>query len=228
MLTYANAVHCDRCNNSGLVPVVQDGRRMYAKCVCDAQRESLIAISRFGAEGAISRFRFDNFVATEDFQQRMLELCRAFIAQHDCRFLYLSGQTGTGKTHLGTAVCSHYIGAGHPSLYVTHAQLMNELKSAVNDEAYSEVLSRYGRAAVLYIDDFMKFRPTEADKRHAFELINLRVLRQGVTIFTSERALEEIIGFDEALGGRIKQMCGRFCLCIGQKTGRNWRLSQHG
>ena len=223
-LTFENAVHCDKCNNTGLVPVVVDGRNMYARCSCDAKRHSLIALSKYGAEEAISWFRFDNFEAEEGFQKRMLQLCRDFIAQDERRFLYISGQTGTGKTHLGNAVCGHFIAGGRNTLHNTFLQLMNEMKSAVNDEAYGDVLNRYGRAEVLYIDDFMKFQPTEADLKHTFELLDLRVLRRGFTVFTSEKPLEAIIGYDEALGGRIKQMCGRFCLCIDKKEGRNWRL----
>ncbi len=224
-LTFANAVHCDKCNNSGFEMVEQDGRKMLAKCVCDAKRHLLIELSKYGAADAISRFRFDNFEAVEDFQKGMLQLCRDFIAQEENPFLYISGQTGTGKTHLGTAVCGHFIAGGKNTLYNTFKQLMGEMKSAVNDdEAYRDVLNRYGNASVLYIDDFMKFPPTEADIKHAFELINRRVLKRGTTVFTSEKPLEEIIKIDEALGGRIKQLCGRFCLCIDKKEGRNWRL----
>ena len=223
-LTFANAVHCDKCNNTGLVPVVVDGRDMYARCACDAKRRSLIGLSKYGAADAISRFRFDNYETAEAFQKGMLQLCRDFIAQDENPFLYISGQTGTGKTHLGNAVCGHFIADGQKTLHNTFFQLMSEMKSAVNDEAYRDVLNRYGQAEVLYIDDFMKFQPTEADIKHAFELIDLRVLRRGITVLTSEKPLEDIIGIDEALGGRIKQMCGRFCLCIDKKEGRNWRL----
>lgn len=224
-LTFANAVHCDRCNNTGLVPVVVDGRDMYARCACDAKRRSLIGLSKYGAADAISRFRFDNYEAAEGFQKGMLQLCRDFIAQDENPFLYISGQTGTGKTHLGNAVCGHFIAGGKNTLHNTFAQLMGEMKSVVNDdEAYRDVLNRYGNVPVLYIDDFMKFTSTEADVKHAFELINRRVLKRGITVFTSEKSLEQIIKIDEALGGRIKQLCGRFCLCIDKKDGRNWRL----
>ena len=224
-LTFENAVHCDKCNSKGHKIVTVDGRRMLAECECKAQRHSLLALSKYGAEDAISRFRFDNFEAEEDFQKGMLQLCRDFIAQDESPFLYISGQTGTGKTHLGNAVCGHFIAGGRNTLYNTFFELMGEMKSAVNDdEAYRDVLNRYGHAEVLYIDDFMKFKPTEADLKHAFELINRRVMRRGITVFTSEKPLEEIIELDEALGGRIKQLCGRFCLCIGKKEGRNWRL----
>ncbi len=226
VLTFENAVHCDECNNSGHRIVTKDGRRMLEECGCHAQRDSLIALKKSGMEDAISRFRFDNFVAKEHFQKRMLQLCRDFIAQQDSRFLYISGQTGTGKTHLGTAVCGHFIAGGRTTLYITFHQLMNEMKSAVNDEAYSHVLTRYGKAEALYIDDFMRTEPTAADIKHSFELINRRVVNGGITIFTSEKSIEEIVGYDEALGGRIMHMCGKFCFCIGYKAGRNYRLKQ--
>jgi DNA replication protein DnaC len=70
----------------------------------------------------------------------------------------------------------------------------------------------------------MKFKPSESDVKHTFELINMRLIRQDITIITSERSLSEIMGIDEALGSRIKQMCGEFTINIAKKDGRNYRL----
>ena len=222
--TFANVMHCEACNDSGLVVVMEDGQRKYGHCACAEKRRTLLAMKRSGLESSFDKFRFDNFCTGAQYQQRMLDVCRAFINQEAQRFLFINGQTGTGKTHIGTAVCAHYIGLGRRTLYTTYAQLMSELKCCVNDEAYGSTLYRYGDAAVLYIDDFMKFPPTEADKKHAFELINLRVVKGGITIITSERTLDDIMAIDEALGGRIKEMSGEFAFSVAYEEGRNWRL----
>ena len=140
------------------------------------------------------------------------------------RILLFHGQSGAGKTHLGFAVCAHFLSRGRGVVYRSYQQLMNEMKSALNTEGYEELLRDYGRADVLYIDDFMKYPPSAADIRHSFELINRRVMTDGVTVITSEQPLDTVIGYDEALGGRIRQQCGEFAFYVAPGPGRNWRL----
>ncbi len=223
-IEYEKILHCELCNNTGLRLAKVDGNVEYVRCSCHNKRKSLIALHKSGLADSITNMRFDNFKQDHDYQRQMFDLCQRFIAQADSRFLYLSGQSGCGKTHLGTAVCTHFINSGADTIYATFKTVMIEFKSNVNDDlAYSEVLLRYGTVEVLYIDDFMKFPPSKADIDHAFELINLRMVGGKTTIITSERSLDEIIQIDEALGGRIKQMCGIFTVNIVRKDGRNFR-----
>jgi DNA replication protein DnaC len=190
----------------------------------EAEELSLLLIEKSGLRECIDKMTFKSFVAKEDWQKMMLDKCRRFIGS-GAKGLIITGQPGCGKTHLGTAVCGHFIKSGRSTRYTTYQQLMTAFKAAVNDdEAYQEVLNEYGRCAVLYIDDFMKFKPSESDVKHTFELINMRLIRQDITIITSERSLSEIMGIDEALGSRIKQMCGEFTINIAKKDGRNYRL----
>ena len=223
-MSYKTVMHCERCGDTGLVDVVVDGRALLARCECDARRKTLLALKRSGLEDSVERFRFDNFETGQDFQKRMATVCRRFIGQTERRFLYIGGQSGCGKTHLGTAVCAELMGQGLRTAYTTFQLLMNELKRRVNEDDYAETLSRYGGVPVLYIDDFMKFEPTKSDIAHSFELINLRVIQNRITVITSERSLDEVTAIDEALGGRIKQQCGEFAFSVGRAPGRNWRL----
>ncbi len=178
---------------------------------------------------------FDNFNAIEPWQKSMLDMCQRFIQQNKARFMYLSGQPGCGKTHLGTAVSAHYLNRGESTRYAIHGLLMTEMKANVNDdEEYYKLLNDCGECAVLYIDDFMKpvldqvsgrvKPPTAADIDHSFRIINKRYVRGGITIITSERNIDEIISLDEAMGSRIKQMCGDYALDISRREGRNYRL----
>ncbi|NLT98301.1 MAG: ATP-binding protein [Christensenellaceae bacterium] len=223
-LTMRNVMHCEVCQDSGFEVVMEDGRPVAKYCACLPRRRTLYYLKKSGLEGVLERCRFDNFQTGEEFQRRMLELCRGFVEQDERRMLYLSGCTGAGKTHLGFAVCGHFLSRGRGVIYRSYQQLMNEMKSALNSDAYEELLRDYGRADVLYIDDFMKYPPSAADIRHSFELINRRVMTQGVTVITSEQPLDAVIGYDEALGGRIRQQCGEFALYVAPGPGRNWRL----
>lgn len=223
-LNYKTVLHCEKCGDTGLVDVERDGRRLFAYCECDPRRKSLLALKQSGLAASVARYTFDSFVAEQEFQRYMKDKCQRFLEQDDCRFLYIGGQSGCGKTHLGTAVCTALLGRGMELAYITFPALMNELKSRVNESDYAQTVQRYGAVPVLYIDDFMKFEPTKSDIAHAFEVINLRVVNDRATVITSERELDEIVRIDEALGGRIKQMCGEFAVGIACAAGRNWRL----
>lgn len=226
-ITYANVMQCDNCNNSGIIMAKNLGGIWGKRCECHNKRKSLLELHKSGLYENIKNMRFDNYSHQRDYQQYLFDTCQRFIAQNKFKFLFIGGQTGSGKTHMGTAACEHFLSQGQSTIYTTFKMLMNDVKSKVNDQEYAEVIRKYGDIRVLYIDDFMKSEPSKADIDHSFELINMRVAKKKITIITSERMLEEIIEIDEALGGRIKQMCGQFAVGIARKAGRNWRLQEH-
>lgn len=206
----------------------------------DATKEkerSLLRLENSGLAESMKMYTFANFDIKEEWQRKMFDMCKHFVRQNE-KWLYISGQPGCGKTHLGTAVAAHYLNKGYPTRYTTFQMLTVKLRSKANDEeAYSALMDEYGGVKVLYIDDFFKPKdetdrsgrrykapPTVSDITHAFELINMRLVKGGITIITSERSLEEILSIDEALGSRIKQKCGEYTLDIERKQGRNYRL----
>jgi DNA replication protein DnaC len=85
---------------------------------------------------------------------------------------------------------------------------------------------------VLYIDDLFKCgknfgdeiqKPSGGDINIAFEIINGRVAQKKKTIISSESTLLELFDIDEAIAGRIKQMCGEYCISISRGDGKNYR-----
>lgn len=237
-ITYQNVYHCEKCGDTGLVDVEVDGRAMMDYCKCHAIRKSLIALKKSGLQDSIKKCRFENFETDEPFRKEMKDLCERFLGQKESRFLYLGGQPGCGKTHIATALCGSYITRGARTIYTTHQILLQEMKTFALDEEYSAVLHKYADVTVLYIDDFFKpitetdrrsgqkvrIPPTAADIKHTFELINMRLVNNKITILTSELFIDEIIDIDEALGSRIKQKCGaEYAMNIAYAKGRNWR-----
>ena len=211
---------------------------MLRYCECHGIRKSMIALKRSGLADSIEQYRFDNFRTDEPFQKAMYDKCKGFIAQKDSRFLYIGGQPGCGKTHICTAICGDYIKRGAQTIYTTHQMLLQELKRNAVDDEYNEVLDKYGTVPVLYIDDFFKpiyevnrrtgerkrMPPSAADVKHTFEVINMRLVKNLITIMTSELYLDEIMDIDEALGSRIKQKCGAaYVVDIAYKGERNYR-----
>ena len=98
----------------------------------------------------------------------------------------------------------------------------------INDPAYSDKMSCYINADILYIDDFFKVKKGEyikpADINLAFELIDYRYCNKLTTIISSEFSLDDIIAADEATGSRIKQMTGSYALNIRADRMKNYRL----
>jgi DNA replication protein DnaC len=223
IITYNNVMHCEKCGDSGFVDV---GDRTSRRCECDAKRKTLIALKKSGLEDALKEYKFENFKRETDYQKRMYDLAQLYIGQNEYSFFYAGGYRGAGKTHIGTAISGCFIDQGKRTLYTIFDVLMNELKAHLNDEDYADVLNKYGSVEVLYIDDFMKFDPTKADIKQAFDLINLRYLKKNRTIITSERFLDEIIAIDGALGGRIKQRSGPYVISITRDPSRDYRINQ--
>ena len=63
------------------------------------------------------------------------------------------------------------------------------------------------RSQLLYIDDLLKGRTTDTDLNILYEIINYRYMNYGPMVISTEKTPEQLIDFDEAIGGRILEMC---------------------
>jgi len=60
---------------------------------------------------------------------------------------------------------------------------------------------------VLYIDDMLKGRLTDTDINVMYEIINHRYMHNLPLIISTEKDLDGLLLFDEAVGSRIIEMC---------------------
>jgi DNA replication protein DnaC len=110
---------------------------------------------------------------------------------------------------------------------------VRRLKASVNDpDSYDKTMEDLKRVKLLYIDDFLKVgggeRPREGDLNVAFELLNARYSNpQLLTIISTERTPQEIMGFDEAIASRINERCGKFRLTFEGEQ-KNQRKRKQG
>jgi DNA replication protein DnaC len=94
----------------------------------------------------------------------------------------LIGDSGTGKSHLliglGVAACE----AGRRVRYVTCAQLVNELAEAADERMLSRVIGRYGRLALLLVDElgYVSVDPRGAEL--LFQVLTEREERASVAV----------------------------------------------
>lgn len=178
-------------------------------------------IENSGLAPVLERCTFDNFVVREYWQEKAFRTAKAY-ADNPKGWLLLSGQSGSGKTHLCTAVAGQLLKAGHEVIYLLWRQDYTRI-SGFSEQAEQE-RNRARNAEVLYIDDLFKRQPTEQEARLAFDILDARYRTERPTIISTERLMDEIMDIDAAIYGRVRQMTelgGR--ALIKKDPARDWR-----
>ena len=227
---------CPICLNRGSwIESRQRGKffeEVMVMCKCNRTRKALRRLQESGLKEIVGDYRFDNFETTSDWQKLMFDTAKAFVNDYKGKWLFIGGQSGAGKSHLCTAVAISLLKKDNEVKYMLWRDEASRLKSLLNKGEYSEELEYYKEVDILYIDDLFKTgknenqqvqRPTSADINLAFEILNNRAVQKKTTIISTECLLEEIFEIDEAISGRIKQMCGDYFLSISKDKDRNYR-----
>ena len=121
------------------------------------------------------------------------------------RSLVFIGKPGRGKTHLAVAIAYRAIQNGSDALFVTAAQLIDELSTAFRAGRLSEVLPRYTHPAVLVVDEvgYLTYGTDAANV--LFHVVNERHLRRRSMIFTTNKHPRQwgAVLHDDDLGAAI-------------------------
>lgn len=215
-------IDCPICKNKGYIVREENGALFSRKCECMIKRSNLKRIERSGLSDQLAYCTFDTYETPHDWQKQALFKAKAFTGEQG-KWFYMGGTSGSGKTHLCTAIAGWFIRQGKETRYLQWRSDIPKLKAAVNDrEYYEHTLGDFATVPVLYIDDFFKGNITEADINIAYELINARYInRAGVTIISSEKNLEDLLNIDEAIGGRIVERSRGYAI---KTPTYNWRL----
>lgn len=220
---------CPECLNRGFfLRVDEDGYRYTEECKCMAVRRNLWRIRESGLADLIERYTFENWETPEPWHTELLEAARRYASEPDGWFAVF-GKSGTGKTHICTAICGELMKRGMDVRYMLWRDLGTQIKASMTDaEEYRRLVDPLKTAKVLYIDDLFKTgkgqTPTTADVNLAFEVLNYRYNTKGLyTVLSSEIGLEAILETDEAVGSRIYERTkgGRWFDLSGRK---NWRI----
>lgn len=230
---------CKLCKNKALVAKLverDDGTfsHCFVPCRCEEIRRSIMRMKRSGLKDIIKDYTFDKFEATEPWQIAVKNAAVEYAKNPDGWF-FLGGQSGSGKTHICTAICRELLLAGKQVVYMLWRDDIVKLKGFVNDaEAYEPLIDRFKKADVLYIDDLFKTgkaadqtmqKPTPADINAAFEIVNYRYNNpEMLTIISSELSEDELLDIDEAIGGRIFERAKT--ITIARDRARNYRIKK--
>lgn len=214
-------VDCPICHNTGRLPYMKNGELYSRDCECMAKRLSLRRIRNSNMSDMLMRYTFERYETPDASRAKVKQSAEAF-CEADKGWFFIAGQSGSGKTHICTAICSKLMERGLEVYYMAWRDESRKLKAMMNTEELEDRLDKLKRVDVLYIDDFLKGGCNDADIRLAFELINARYNDTRLrTIISTEATIETILSIDEALGGRIKERSNGF---IGRGPKQNWRL----
>ena len=238
MLNEQDGYNCPICKNRGDIAVLNEypagcwGWKA-VECKCMATRASIRRMQQSGLKNIIKDYTLDKYKADEPWQKTIKDAAEAYIRDPKGWF-FIGGQSGAGKTHICTAICREFLLGERKVVYMLWRDDIAKLKSlAMEGEQRHEMIERFKRAEVLYVDDLFKTgkdsktgerqQPSSADINAAFEIFNHRYNNPHLlTIISSESTADDILQIDEAVGGRIFEKA--VVLNLAPDMSRNYRL----
>ena len=150
---------CPICRNKGYLRVVtEEGgipNAWMRPCQCQKVRQSIRQMRRSGLQHIIQDYTFAKFQATEPWQQKLKAAAQAY-AQSLEGWFFFGGQSGSGKTHLCTAICRKALHQGKQVRYMLWRDDVSRIKAVANQgEEYNAAIAPYKHAELLYIDDLV-------------------------------------------------------------------------
>jgi len=147
--------------------------------------QRLTGRSRFPFLKTVDDFNF-TYQSTVKLQLLGSALSPDFITEGRC--LVLMGKPGRGKTHLAIAIAYRAIQNGFDALFVTAAELIDDLSGAFRQGRLSESLLRYTHPDVLVVDEvgYLTYGTDAANM--LFHVVNERHLRRRAMIFTTNKS----------------------------------------
>ena len=228
---------CPICKNKGDIMMVEvlDNwpRPRVRECKCMAMRYTIARMKRSGLQNIITDCTFEKYEELDPWHTSVKNRAKEY-AGNPSGWFFMGGQSGAGKSHLCTAICRTFLLRGERVQYMMWVDDAAKLKGIVNEgDEYVREVDRFKKAPVLYIDDLFKVqndhgqnrqKPTAADVRLAFEIINYRVVSKLPTIISSEFTLAELVDVDQAVAGRIAEMAESNAISITPDISKNYRL----
>lgn len=201
-------------------------------------KEAKEKVSNSGLSSLLDIRKFSNYEVKEDYQKtiknKAIEFTKDFIKNKNKSFSIL-GQSGVGKSHIMIAVSSELIKRNIEVKYYTSDEITQKLQSCKFDaENYNKVFGEIANASVLFVDDLFKSSIKNyyneesidvSDFKEVFNVINYRYNKNKPILLSSELHFERFADLDQALVGRINEMCDyEYLISIKPDREKNYRL----
>lgn len=220
---------CPKCEDRGYTFEIKDGYEVAVPCSCLEKRQSIEKLALSNLTEVFRQKTINSFKANKEWQikakNEVLRYINDFLKKETNASLILSGQPGSGKTHLGIAAMLELINNNVGCVYKEYISMLTNLKQVINEEEeFIRELEKYINPRVLFLDDFLKGQPTEADRKYIYKVINTRYLKGKPMIISTEKSIKEILMFDEAIGSRLIEMAQDNIITFPRGIENNYRL----
>lgn len=209
---------CKICEDTHYVRLEGDAEKV--PCIC--QRE-VIRSNRLKDSGLELRIKKNTFAKYEGYTpeiEAMKEMCIEYLRNLKSNNfetnILLTGQAGSGKTHLAVATCMKII-QEHDVIYINYVEFI-KLRFQQLQGIYQQELDKVKKVKILFIDDlFMNFDKSkdQAIIKMFYEIINYRYNNDLGIIITSNSNLDELLDIHEATVSRIVEKTK--CKTTGQR-----------
>lgn len=225
---------CKKCNGTTWIFRKDSGGYEWAEpCEC---REKAISLKLLASSGISEEDSKKGFAGFNTFNESVLVNAKNTATSYFQNFakmeservnsIMLCGASGRGKTTLGMAIANNLISSGVGVRYMPYRDSVTDLKQLLgheNKSLYKDKMYRLQNARVLFIDDLLKGKVTESDINIMYEIINYRYLQRKPVIISTEKTIEELLAFDEAIGSRLIEMSKGYIITFDSSV-PNYRL----
>ena len=190
--------YCKECSDTGFV----DGAK-----ICSCFHEELVkaTIASSGIGDLIEKQSFDNFDLEwysddEENYKRMkgvLEKAKSFVSnfKKEKNNLLMVGTTGTGKTHLSTAIAREIINQGYDVIYDSIHNIISDFEDDKFKSGYSQEepkSDKYIECDLLIIDDLGTEFSNQFSISCIYNLLNTRINQGKSTIISTNLSSTEL------------------------------------
>lgn len=232
---------CPICKNKGVIYFLNENGDVDTKeCECMKKRRTIQRTKNSGLANMLNVYTFKNFTHSTDWQYYIYDKATDFLIDKTANTFFIGGAVGCGKSHICTAIAGKLLAQGKYVFFDVWSNIVTQLKQSVYEDkdGYNSQLEFLKNIEVLYIDDFFKTTPTEADIDKAFKIIdyrkNMQIGDNGrekklITIISSEKKISDLRAIDEAIASRIYEMAsrGEYAVEISNGRDRNQRMKSY-
>ena len=193
---------CKKCNDTG----ISNGK--YCSCLIEIINQLLKEESGFNNLEEFSQATFDIFDDPDNMKKIYEKMKKWCYSDFHKTIVFISGDTGTGKTHLIKCMANELIKNNH-LVYLTSAFSMNQdfLKShsCKDIEQKQNILSKYLNSEILIIDDLgTEIRQLNITNSYLYQILNERKIKKLPTLITTNLDLKDLLDYyDERVASRI-------------------------
>jgi DNA replication protein DnaC len=182
---------CADCDDTGWKPIDENGVRRVARCDCWRERIGQSRLSQANIPRRYQHCTLANFLAYNESLERAVAMARRLADAFPAAGvgLFLEGQPGVGKTHLGVAVLKQVIEhTGARGLFYDTRELLRLIRSTYDPSIRTteiEVLHPVLSTDLLVLDDLGAEKTSEWVDETMNLIVNTRYSERRLTLFTS-------------------------------------------